>query len=86
MARTMIKAARIDSKGRVLLPASFRRRMSLQDGDVVFIRDEGEQLAIRRSENPFDKLGEAAEAEFLRGETISLEDLRARLEGGDPTA
>lgn len=83
MTATKSTSARVDSKGRVLLPASFRRRLGIGEGAVVFIREEGAQIEIRCAENPFDKLAAAAEEEFQRGETVSLEELRARIEARD---
>jgi len=50
--------ARLDSKGRLVIPKWAREAVGLREGDEVVIRVRGRELVITRACDPFAKLGE----------------------------
>ena len=76
---------RVDSKGRVMLPASFRKALGLQPGDTLFAQRVGRTLRLAKAEDPIFLLWQQAEKEYAEGRTVSLEEFAAR-EGFDLNA
>lgn len=66
--------ARVDSKGRLLLPKEVRKRLGLKSGDTLFLRLEGATLRCAKPENPFDGLARHAIEEHKAGRTRDLRD------------
>jgi len=82
MARSAIHAT-VDSKGRVLIPDSIRKKLDIHTGDVLFVQVEDTGvIRYARAENPFDILAEHAIRESKAGKTLKLRDI-AREEGID---
>lgn len=70
-------SVRIDSKGRISLPAEARLALGAGPGDTVFIKSEprGHLVSIVKAvEDPVVALWEQAEAEFKAGLTRNLRD------------
>jgi AbrB family looped-hinge helix DNA binding protein len=65
-------AARVDDKGRLVIPRAIREAMGLQAGDAVYCRSRGGVMHCVKAQNPFDALAEEALREHKRGETKSL--------------
>lgn len=72
-----MRAVRVDSKGRILLPVKTRRRLKLDEGTTMFMVERGSELRFRRAPNPFDVLAEQAEAEWRAGQTKNLRQYAA---------
>lgn len=64
--------AKVDSKGRLSIPANIRGQVDMQPGDVFVIEVENSVIRLAKVENPFDRLAEHAIAEYEAGETMSL--------------
>jgi AbrB family looped-hinge helix DNA binding protein len=87
--------ARVDSKGRVVLPKSVRERLGLDPGTEVEIVEEGGKVVVRPECAPEDVIGtmeslveEAAakrESRRRRISTCSLASTRRRSDRGHPT-
>lgn len=71
---------RIDSKGRIILPAAYRKQMGLEAGDTLFAQSIGRTLRLSKPEDPIYLLWQHAEKELAEGRTISLEEF-AKHEG-----
>ncbi len=67
-------AARIDEKGRLLLPLVIRRSLGLRAGDAVYCRSCGGMIHCVKATNPFDELAEHAVQDYRAGRT---RDVRA---------
>lgn len=69
-------SARIDSKGRLLIPMEIREALNLQPGETIFFETEGDNEVFRcaKAVNPFDALADHAEREYRAGRTRSLRD------------
>lgn len=67
--------ARVDAKGRVLLPKQVRDQLGLHPGDALFLELSGLTLRCARAANPFDRLSEYAEVEHKAGRTRNLRDI-----------
>jgi AbrB family looped-hinge helix DNA binding protein len=69
-------SARVDSKGRLLLPRRVRDTLELKAGDTLFLRYESKSGIVRLAKvrNPFDVLVEEAEREYEAGETVNIRD------------
>lgn len=74
--------AKVDSKGRLSLPAGIRSQAGVHPGDAYFIAIEGSVIRLAKAINPFDALAEQAIDEYEAGETMRLRDL-AEEEGID---
>jgi bifunctional DNA-binding transcriptional regulator/antitoxin component of YhaV-PrlF toxin-antitoxin module len=87
VAEQRMEAARVDSKGRVMLPRRTRRQVELNPGDLVLVAVEPGSKAVRivKAVTPFDVLAVEAIALDNKGQTIGDEELVARL-GLDPDA
>jgi AbrB family looped-hinge helix DNA binding protein len=70
---------RVDTKGRLTIPAAIRQELGIEPGDTFFLRSHEGVLHYARAENPFDALADLADAEFEAGQTISLHALAAEL-------
>jgi AbrB family looped-hinge helix DNA binding protein len=64
--------AKVDSKGRISIPANIRGQVDMHPGDVFVIEVEDSILRLAKVDNPFDRLAERAIAEYEAGETVSL--------------
>ncbi len=69
-----ILTARVDSKGRLLLPIEVRKRLGVKSGDTLFLQLEGATLRCAKPENPFDGLARYAIDEHKSGHTRDLGD------------
>lgn len=80
MAATVQKPVplRVDSKGRVMLPASFRKALRLEAGDTLFAQQVGRTLRLTKPEDPIFVLWQHAEREYAEGRTVSLEEFAAQ--------
>ena len=87
MAATVHKPVplRVDSKGRVMLPASFRKALGVEPGDTLFAQQVGRTLWLAKAEDPIFLLWQQAEKEYAEGRTVSLEEFAAQ-EGFDLNA
>lgn len=74
--------AKVDSKGRLSIPASIRGQFDMHPGDVFVIEVEDSVLRLAKVENPFDRLAERAIEEYDAGETVNLREF-AEQEGID---
>lgn len=68
--------ARVDSKGRLLLPRKVRDSLSLNTGDTLFLHYESKSGIVRlaKASNPFDVLAKEAEKEFQAGKTVDIRE------------
>ncbi len=73
-----MEVAKVDSKGRISIPASVRGRIDMHPGDVFFIEVEDSVLRLAKAENPFDRLAEQAREEYESGDTVSLREFAQR--------
>ena len=71
-------AVRLDEKGRLTIPSSMRKALSIGPGDVVFCQQMGTVIQCAKAVNPFDVLATQAIEEYGRGETRSLRDVAGR--------
>ena len=62
--------ARIDSRGRVVLPKRVREALGLRRGDMVVVEVEGERIVIRKALDPAEVL------EKLLGDLAFSRELR----------
>ncbi|WP_324718123.1 AbrB/MazE/SpoVT family DNA-binding domain-containing protein [Carboxydochorda subterranea] len=76
---------RVDSKGRVMLPAHFRKALGLEPGDTLFAQQVGRTLRLAKAEDPILLLWQHAEKEYAEGRTVTLEEFAAQ-EGLDLNA
>ncbi len=73
--------AKVDSKGRLLLPRKLRESLGLNTGDTLFLQYESKSgiVKLAKASNPFDVLAEEAEKEFEAGKTTALRDYAKKL-------
>lgn len=76
---------RVDRKGRVVLPAHFRKALGLEPGDTLFAQQVGRTLRLAKAEDPIFVLWQQAEKEYAEGRTVTLEEF-ATQEGLDLNA
>lgn len=50
--------ARLDSRGRLVIPKQLREAVGLREGDEVVISIRGNSLVITKARDPFARLGE----------------------------
>lgn len=72
-----ILTARVDNKGRLLLPKKVRERLDVKAGDMLFLRLRGKVLQLAKPENPFDVLARQAIRERTAGGTRDIRDVAA---------
>lgn len=72
----METSARLDEKGRVMLPKCVRDALKLVPGDTVFLRLEAGAKVVRiaRGMSPFDVLAIDAIREYKKGRTRTIEE------------
>ena len=72
-------AVKIDSQGRIVIPAAMRASLGYQIGDTLFAHLDEETGGVRfaKAINPFDVLFEHAMREYRAGNTTSLRDFLA---------
>jgi antitoxin PrlF len=65
---------RVDSKGRLSIPADIRVALGIEAGDVLFLESDAEHEMIHfaKAKNPFDGLAEHAVQEYRSGRTRRL--------------
>lgn len=68
-------SVRVDDKGRLTLPASLRKQLGVEPGDVFFMQAEGGVLRLAKTENPFDGLARHAMKEHEAGKTRDIRDI-----------
>ncbi|HHT25911.1 MAG TPA: AbrB/MazE/SpoVT family DNA-binding domain-containing protein [Firmicutes bacterium] len=73
------QAVRLDGKGRISVPLGTRKSWNLQAGDILFVKDHGDWLEIRKGINPFDILVEHALQEYREGKTMDLDAVAREL-------
>jgi bifunctional DNA-binding transcriptional regulator/antitoxin component of YhaV-PrlF toxin-antitoxin module len=70
-----ILSAKVDDKGRLVVPLNLRESMHIESGDVFFFKPKNKNiLVLARAENPFEFLAKNAIEESRAGKTISLDD------------
>jgi AbrB family looped-hinge helix DNA binding protein len=64
----------VDGRGRIAVPAEFRERLDLKQGDVLFVQveDNGVVLRLTKAVNPFDSLAVLGEREYRADQTKNL--------------
>jgi len=74
-----MEAVKVDSKGRLSIPAGIRERLGIEAGDVYFVEAEQDQSVIHfaKAQNPFDGLAQYALEEYRAGRTRRLRDYAA---------
>lgn len=65
---------KMDEKGRITLSKKIRDRLNLSQGDTLFLHEGISEIIIKKAENPFDVIAQAAREEYKKGETTSLDD------------
>ena len=77
--------AKMDSKGRLLLPRKLRDSLRLNSGDTLFLQFEPKSgiVKIAKASNPFDALADEAERELEAGRTTNIREY-ARKRGITP--
>lgn len=68
-------SVRVDDKGRLTLPASLRRQLGVEPGDVFFMQAKDGVLRLAKTENPFDGLARHAMKEHEAGRTRDIRDI-----------
>jgi AbrB family looped-hinge helix DNA binding protein len=67
--------ARLDSKGRIMLPKRVRDHLGLHPGDTLFLELTDLTLRCAKAPNPFDRLAEHAVEQHKAGKTAKLRDI-----------
>src|ERR687898_900431 len=64
-------SAKVDSRGRLIIPREMRDQLGIEAGDTVFVALDREigQLRVAKAEDPFDVLARAAVEESKAGPT-----------------
>jgi len=52
--------ARLDSKGRIAIPAAIREKLGLESGDTFFLAADENEIRMAKAVNPFDALADHA--------------------------
>jgi len=63
---------KIDSRGRVAIPAKVMKDFDYHPGDVLFMKPEKTAIHLAKVENPFDELVEYIKYERENGKSIEL--------------
>lgn len=76
---TSMLTAKVDPKGRVMIPQSVRKELGIEPGDTLVIEydEKRKVLHYAKAENPFDVLAEHALREHDAGRTRSLRGFAA---------
>jgi AbrB family looped-hinge helix DNA binding protein len=71
--------AKVDTRGRVLIPTRVRERLGIEPGDTLFIEYDVETRTLRcaKAENPFVVLAEHVIAEYRAGRTRNVREFAA---------
>lgn len=69
--------ARLDSKGRIAIPAEIREKLGLESGDTFFFAADENEIRMAKAVNPFDALADHALEERRAGRTRRLRDYAA---------
>ncbi len=69
--------ARLDSKGRIAIPAEIREKLGLESGDTFFFALDKNEIRMAKAVNPFDALADHALEERRAGRTRRLRDYAA---------
>ncbi len=69
--------ARLDSKGRIAIPAEIREKLGLESGDTFFFATDKDEIRMAKAVNPFDALADHALDERRAGRTRRLRDYAA---------
>ena len=77
--------AKMDNKGRLLLPRKLRDSLRLSSGDTLFLQFESKSGIVRlaKASSPFDVLADEAEKELEAGRTTNIREY-ARKRGITP--
>jgi len=70
---------KMDEKGRITLPKKIRDKLNLSQGDTLFLHEGLSEIIIKKAENPFDAIAQAAIKEYKNGETTSLDDFASEM-------
>jgi AbrB family looped-hinge helix DNA binding protein len=73
----MAAKSRIDSGGRVVLPAAFRRRLGLEPGDAIVMELRGDEVRLRSSSLALRRLQDRLASRERTGGTLVSEELLA---------
>ncbi|MBM4406291.1 MAG: AbrB/MazE/SpoVT family DNA-binding domain-containing protein [Chloroflexi bacterium] len=72
--------AKIDSAGRILIPASSRKRLGVKPGDQVVMLTEGDSLRIMTRRAALKRAREFADRYFPRDRRLAEELIKERRE------
>jgi AbrB family looped-hinge helix DNA binding protein len=84
----MTHTVKVDSKGRLTIPAELRQSLGIEPGDTLFVEVESagnsethsRVLRYAKADNPFDALARHAETERRAGRTRNLRDFARELD------
>ena len=71
----MLDTVKIGRNGALVIPAKMRRRLGLDEGDLVLIEETGDGLVIRPAvAMPIEVYSKEQKAEFLLNNTVDSDD------------
>ncbi|MGH8652229.1 MAG: AbrB/MazE/SpoVT family DNA-binding domain-containing protein [Gammaproteobacteria bacterium] len=74
----MLDTVKIGRNGALVIPAKMRRRLGLDEGDLVLIEETGDGLIIRPAvAMPIEVYSKERKAEFLLNNTVDPDDYEA---------
>lgn len=74
----MLDTVKIGRNGALVIPAKMRRRLGLDEGDLVLIEETGDGLVIRPAiAMPIEVYSKERKAEFLLNNAINRDDYEA---------
>lgn len=74
----MLDTVKIGRNGALVIPAKMRRRLGLDEGDLVLIEETGDGLVIRPAvAMPIEVYSKERKAEFLLNNAINQDDYEA---------
>lgn len=78
---TKFISAKVDTKGRVVVPEVLREELGIEPGDILFFeRDNEGWTRFVKVTNPFDGLAHHAIEEWEAGKTKTIEEIAAEMD------